>query len=147
MREGNHTEADIELLNTRLIESGQCINVPHLCCLNSNVDEHNQTLFKIAVTAGADHAVIPAQHVSIQSDKFDERNPKQFRNSEKTTEPCVVLYISLPVVVGQVYEISANLSVEDGLMNGSSHSYEIGLYSPGFPRQFQIFGFSSKNHE
>ena len=90
MREGNHTEGDVKLLKTRLIQPGECVNVPHLCCLNSSVDEHNRKLLEIAVKHGADNAVVTVQHITLDSGTLAKRNLQQFLDSKKSEEACAV---------------------------------------------------------
>ena len=119
MREGNQTEADIEMLRTILINPGECVNIPHLCCLNSSVDQHNRSLYDAAVANGADHAIVPAQHIALDTGPLAEKNLQQFLQSKMIEQSCAGLPRIVPIAVGQEYEISVNLSVDDGLMNGS----------------------------
>jgi len=119
MREGNHTKADIELLKTRMVQPGSCVNIPHLCCLNSSVDEHNRHLYETAVKDGAEHAIVCAQHIAVESGEFAKKNLNQFLHSKKFDESCAGLPRVVPLAVGQEYEVSVNMAVDDGLMNGS----------------------------
>ena len=111
-RQPHRRVEDIE----RIIQPGEHINVPHLRCLNSSVDGRNRALYDIAVDAGADHAITSVKHVAVQADVLGEGNLQKFLHSEKTNKASAVLEPSVRLVVGQEYEISVNLSVDDVIM-------------------------------
>ncbi|XP_062615938.1 uncharacterized protein LOC134277623 [Saccostrea cucullata] len=115
LREGNQSEADIQTLKQHCVDESQseCFrNVPRLYTRNESVNAYNNQVFLLAQ---GEKVNIPA-HDSV----VGRENLIQHLNLPDDSSKTAGLAKNVPIALGLQYEITANLSVEDGLTNGTS---------------------------
>ena len=117
LREGKHTNSDIDVLKTRL----QCnkevadINITQIFPINADVNSHNKRVFDNALsfkTYIKSIDIIVGDLSDVVKEKMKERIPN---DATKT----MGLFSVLAVAVGLRYDLTANISVLDGLTNGA----------------------------
>jgi len=120
LRIGQHTQSDIRVLKSRLItqdESETMCGIPHFFPTRSQRDMYNERMmtkqegFEITVTA---RDAAP----SDQSASFQEKILEAAKNKKDVSSTGNLPY-KLTLKVGQQYDITANINVEDGLINGT----------------------------
>ena len=118
LREGRHTSADIDVLQScqnRELSTSQS-TPPHLFPTNKLVDQFNSNLFaqcsnhKITVTAIDD---VLGDYTQAVKDYVLNHLPEKATNTGN-------LHKNLGLAVGLRYDITSNINVKDGLVNGSS---------------------------
>ena len=121
LRTGSQTNADIELLKTRIITTdypNYPSDVPHLYLLRRKVSDHNNDVFNKVTTA---KAIVHAQDTIVTN--CSQNVCEKILNSVKTIDmyDCQAgLNRILNIAVSLMYSISLNLNLQDGLVNGSS---------------------------
>ena len=118
LREGNHSLADIDILKTRLvtgISRNQCTFVTHLFATNALVNSHNNTIFQMSANQKAQ---IPAIDIVIGdvSEQIKQKMKERIPNDATKT---MGLYTDVFVTVGAKYDLTPNISVLDGMTNGT----------------------------
>ena len=121
VREGNQTEDDIALLKSRSVSRNteQYMSLKeyqHLFPCNEDVHNHNDAVFDLAKT---DKAEIGCIDTVLGEDREDVKQTvlKCVENT-KTSETGNLMNI-IKVAVGLCYDTSHNISVDDGLCNGT----------------------------
>ncbi|XP_062603984.1 uncharacterized protein LOC134265790 [Saccostrea cucullata] len=115
LREGNQSEADIQTLKQHCVDESksECFrNVPRLYTRNESVNAYNNQVFLLAQ---GEKVNIPA-HDSV----VGRENLIQHLNLPDDSSKTAGLAKNVPIALGLQYEITANLSVEDVLTNGTS---------------------------
>lgn len=114
VREGKHTEADIEILKTR--ETWHIPNgVPHIYTTNTEVDRHNLRIFE----ANPNQPIVikahdaPAVYMSAQAwQSLKQRIPENHKMT-------LGFFTELRLKVGMRVEMVLNENTSDGLCNGA----------------------------
>jgi len=118
VREGNHSEQDLELL----LSSTVAVNAPdypvsaqHLFRTNAQVDMHNISVFE---NSSEQKYVVQSVDTVITaiSDNMASRVLSMISDDPRRT---LQLAARLPLEVGCRYELSVNVNVSDGLANGA----------------------------
>ena len=120
LREGQQTKHDIEILKSRQItqaESEQMSSVPHFFPTKAQRDTYNANM--LSKCAGRE--VIVTAIDSAPSDVSDTVQQQILNAAKNKTDVSSTgnLPYFLTIKVGQVYDITANIAVEDGIINGS----------------------------
>ncbi len=119
LRTESHTDDDIALLETRLIsynESATMSSVPHFFATNAEKDAFNT----LVLNQSAEKTVIACAVDSAPSDIPRHEQQKALKAAEtKQTSAAGNLPHELTLKEGQLYDITANMSVEDGIINGT----------------------------
>jgi len=100
---------DLATLQSRIIkpdDPNYPVSAPHLFTTNKLVDSFNNELFNKS----------PKEKVNIPCFDTANRKGKACKNISKTGG----LLSHLPIVVDMIYEVTVNLDVADGLVNGAS---------------------------
>jgi cell envelope opacity-associated protein A len=118
LREGNHTTQDIELLNTRVInstDSNYPFSAQHLFKTNLKVDDYNNQMYQ---TCPNEKYIVQSidSVMGAVSDDMADRVLQMIPNDSRQT---LQLQSRLPLAVGCRYEISNNVDIADGLANGA----------------------------
>ena len=120
IREGKHTEADIEVLKKRILNlSPQHANYPinstHLFSTNMAVDQHNHDIFHKSTNEKVE---IKANDIVFGdlSDELKERLKKQIPNDQSKT---MGLHSVCSILKDAKYDLTTNVSVVDGMTNGA----------------------------
>ena len=121
VREGNQTQEDVALLSTRSIKATdskytEVKHELHLFPCNAAVDDHNEDLFNGMRTEKAE---IHCSDTVLGEDEDDvkQRILKQIRG--KKTNDAGNLSQVLKVALGLQYDTTHNISIEDGICNGT----------------------------
>ena len=121
VREGNQTEDDIALLKSRSVLRNterymSLKDCQHLFPCNEDVDNHNDAVFDLATT---DKAEIRCIDTVLGDDRDDVKQKvlKCVRNT-KTNETGNLMNV-IKIAVGLCYDTTHNISVDDGLCNGT----------------------------
>ena len=121
IREGNHTEEDLTILKSRSILSidskyQELKNELHLFPCNTAVDSHNQSMFESISTEKAEisciDTVLGEDTENIKQRILDQLKGKKINNTGNLSE-------NLQVAVGLCYDTTHNVSVSDGICNGT----------------------------
>ena len=120
IREGNHTEADIEVLKERILNISPQhpdypISLTHLFSTNMAVDQHNHDVFRKSSNEKVDIKAIDIVLGDL-SDDLKERLKKQIPNDPSKT---MGLYSVCSVLKEAKYDLTTNVSVLDGMTNGA----------------------------
>ena len=120
LREGNHTNYDIETLKQRVLattpgDHDYSLNTPHLFSTNQLVNSHNNTVFQQAIT---EKAFIKCVDV-IVGDVADEVKEKMKEKIPDDPTKTMGLNKIVAVAVGTKYDLTTNVKVTDGLTNGA----------------------------
>ena len=121
VREGNQTEDDMTLLKSRSVsrntdEYMTLKNSPHLFPCNEDVDNHNDAVYRLATA-------IKAEIRCLDTVLGDDTGAVKQRilncvKSTKTNETGNLMNI-VKVAVGLCYDTTHNISVDDGICNGT----------------------------
>ena len=121
IREGKHTEQDLHLLKTRTISpenaSYQALKSEvHLFPCNAAVDAHNITIFNDATTMKVEikciDTVLGEDANEVKSSLLSQLKGKKMNDTGNLAE-------TLRVAAGLCYDTTHNISVEDGICNGT----------------------------
>ena len=120
LREGNHTQNDIEVLKERIlkIRPGQenyPINMTHLFSTNAQVNNHNNTIYQASHT---DKAQIKCIDIVV-GDMSDALKKKMKEKIPDDPSKTMGLYTVVLIAVGAKYDLTANVNVTDGMTNGA----------------------------
>ena len=120
IREGKHTDADIEVLNQRILRINQehpdyPISATHLFSTNMAVDQHNHDIFQKSSNEKIDVKAIDIVLGDL-SDELEERIKKQIPNDPSKT---MGLYSVCSILKEAKYDLTTNVSVVDGMTNGA----------------------------
>ncbi len=120
IREGKHTDADIEVLNQRILRISQehpdyPISATHLFSTNMAVDQHNHDIFQKSSNEKIDVKAIDIVLGDL-SDELKERIKKQIPNDPSKT---MGLYSVCSILKEAKYDLTTNVSVVDGMTNGA----------------------------
>ena len=120
IREGNHTEADIEVLKERILNISPQhpdypISLTHLFSTNMAVDQHNHDVFQKSSNEKVDIKAIDIVLGDL-SDDLKERLKKQIPNDPSKT---MGLYSVCSILKEAKYDLTTNVSVLDGMTNGA----------------------------
>ena len=121
VREGKQTEDDIALLKSRSVSlnTERYISLKeyqHLFPCNEDVDKHNDAVFDLANTDKAEIGCIDTVLGEHRDDV--KRTVLKCVKNTKTSETGNLMNI-IKVAVGLCYDTSHNISVDDGLCNGT----------------------------
>ena len=121
IREGKHTEEDLDLLKTRTIHSVNpnyqtLKNELHLFPCNAAVDAHNTNIYNSATTKKVEvkcfDAVLGEDTNKVKSYLLDQLRGKKTNDTGNLAE---ILYVA----VGLCYDTTHNIAVNDGICNGT----------------------------
>ena len=120
IREGKHTEADIEVLKGRILNLSPQhpdypINPTHLFSTNMAVDQHNHDIFHKSTNEKVEIKAIDIVLGDL-SDELKERLKKQIPKDPSKT---MGLYSLCSVLMDAKYDLRTNVSVVDGMTNGA----------------------------
>lgn len=118
LREGNHSQADIDELKKRCItniSSNQYNHVTHLFITNALVNSHNDAIFQMSTGQKAE---VPAIDIVV-GDISEDLKEKTRQRIPKDPTKTMGLYSLVYVTVGQKYDLTSNVSVLDGITNGT----------------------------
>lgn len=120
LREGIHTNNDLNILRTRMIENSDPNyprHAPHLFIQNNRVDDFNWTIFNSA--AGRKYTVKAVDSViGAQSDELKQRLLRQVPDDSRKT---MQLATRLQIAENERTELSQNIRLDDGLTNGAGN--------------------------
>lgn len=115
LREGKHTQEDINLLNTRMISTNiqPPHNITHIYPTNKQVSNHNINIFNKSTT----------QKIQIEAvdSILADLSPAVKAKIKIPNDPSVTcgLHKIIHISIDLPYEITNNINVEDGITNGS----------------------------
>jgi endonuclease/exonuclease/phosphatase (EEP) superfamily protein YafD len=120
IREGKHTEADIEILKERILKLSPQhpdypINSTHLFGTNMAVDQHNHDIFHKSTNEKVEIKAIDIVLGDL-SDELKEKVKKQIPNDPSKT---MGLYSVCSILKDAKYDLTTNVSVVDGMTNGA----------------------------
>lgn len=120
LREGKHTEQDIEVLKGRILkvkpgESDYPMNITHLFSSNQAVDGHNVKIFNNSKNQKVNICAVDII-IGDLSDKLKERMKQKIPNDPTKT---MGLFSVCSVHVAAKYDLTTNVSVPDGMTNGA----------------------------
>ena len=119
LRTGSHTASDISELKTCLKcpEDPTIKTIPHLFTTNAAVDNHNRNVFLESPTTDKAEIVSVDTVVGDVSDNLKAEIISRIPHHPTKT---MGLMGKCPVALNQRVDISVNVSVDDGLVNGAS---------------------------
>ena len=126
LREGKHTQRDIEILKGRILkvkptECNYPMNMTHLFSTNDSVDSHNVKIFNNSKNQKAQICAIDI----IIGDMSDELKEKMKEKIPDDPTKTMGLYSVCSVHVGAKYDLTIiNVSVCDGMTNGAECTIE-----------------------
>ncbi|XP_078349889.1 uncharacterized protein LOC144634728 [Oculina patagonica] len=119
LREGIHTENDLNILRARIIEDPSMNyprHAPHLFIQNDSVDEFNRSVYNSA--AGKKYIVKAVDSViGAQSEELKARLLRQVPDNPRKT---MQLATHLAIAENERIEVCQNIRLDDGLTNGSA---------------------------
>ncbi|XP_078357307.1 uncharacterized protein LOC144642199, partial [Oculina patagonica] len=119
LREGIHTENDLNILRARIIEDPNMNyprHAPHLFIQNDSVDEFNRSVYNSA--AGKKYIVKAVDSViGTQSEELKARLLRQVPDNPRKT---MQLATHLAIAENERIEVCQNIRLDDGLTNGSA---------------------------
>ena len=120
VREGKHTQRDINTLETRVCRDDSChneslINITHVFPTNASVDSHNRAVFEKSTSCKARIKAIDVV-IGDLSDQLKERMKEKIPSDPSKT---MGLFSVVDVAVGLKYDLTTNISVLDGMTNGA----------------------------
>lgn len=122
VREGKHTDNDINVLKQRMLKLSPdhpdylfTYSATHLFSTNMSVDEHNDEIFKKSTNEKVQIKAIDIVLGDL-SDELKERLKKQIPNGPTKT---MGLYSVCRVLKETKYDLTTNVSVTDGMTNGT----------------------------
>ena len=120
LREGNQTERDTEILKTRVLQnnasqlSPDLIEKTHLFATNKAVDYHNSAIFDACENQKCHIKAIDI----VVGDMPDNLKEKILRKIPNEPSKTMGLHSVIRIAVYLPYDITANVSVTDGMTNG-----------------------------
>ena len=124
LREGNHTAADINELQKRMIRSSDPmypLDAPHIFRTNAEVNSYNETVFNRAMT---EKTSVRASSVVVGdvTDIVRQKTLKHLQEDQKYTLHSNTggLRTVLNLAISLHYDCTVNLDVDDGLTNGAT---------------------------
>ena len=134
LREGKHSEADIDILKQRLVSSmskNQCTLTTHFFATNALVNLYNDAIFQMSTNQ---KARIPAIDVLV-GDVSEQIKQKMKERIRKEATKTMGLYAFVLVTMSTKYDLTSNVSVLDGMTNGTECSVcKIDYRVTGFDR-------------
>jgi len=118
LREGNHTPDDLQILHSRIMTSDAAdypTSAQHLFKTNAKVDLHNTSIFEKSSERKCIVHSVNSVVGAVSNDMATHILCMIPSDARKTAQ----LPPILPLAVGCRYEISVNISVTDGLVNGA----------------------------
>ena len=120
LREGNHTQNDIDVLKERILRiklgnKNYPINTTHLFSTNALVNYHNNRLYQASHTEKAEIKCIDI----IVGDMSDDLKKKMKEKIPDDASKTMGLYNVVLIAVGAKYDLTANVNVADGMTNGA----------------------------
>jgi endonuclease/exonuclease/phosphatase (EEP) superfamily protein YafD len=120
IREGEHTEDDFEVLKERILKlcsehPDYPITSTHLFSTNMAVDQHNHEIFHKSTNEKVEVKAIDIVLGDL-SDDLKERVKKQIPNDPSKT---MGLYSVCSILKEAKYDLTTNVSVADGMTNGT----------------------------
>lgn len=120
LREGKHSEGDIESLKLRLLhikpeEEDYPMNTTHLFTTNASVDRHNNDLYNLSSSHKAQAKAIDIVVGDISDDLKKQMKGKIPNDPTKT----MGLYSLASLATDGKYDLTTNVDVTDGLTNGT----------------------------
>ena len=116
LREGRHSQNDIEQLKTRILQSNHYnSNITHLFTTNKSVDDHNNKMFKCCSDNKAEIEAVDIVVGDISDDKKQQFKQRIPSDSTKT----LGLHSVLSVATSAKYDLTTNVSINDGMTNGT----------------------------
>ena len=118
LREGHHSQAELNLLKQRLVNSiskDQCTFVTHLFTTNALVNLHNNAIFQMSTNQKAQIAAIDI----VVGDVWEQLKQKMKKRIPNDGTKTMGLYAVVSVTVGAKYDLTSNVSVLDGMTNGT----------------------------
>jgi len=116
LREGNHTQEDIAVLETRLLSRNNfqsLSNITHIYPTNAQVTHHNTEIFNKSLTQKA--------QVEAVDSILGDLAPSVKERIKVPDDPSVTCGLRkiIDLSIDLPYEITNNVNVEDGITNGS----------------------------
>ena len=127
MRSGTNTVEDIKLLKSRQISehlSSTMVDVMHIYSTNKAVKAFNQICYDKCT--GEKYKVISVDRSIEKMSEIDKENVEKAIAEDEV--PCS-LDRDLYLAIGLLYELTFNLNVEDGLVNGAAGYLKVVQYS------------------
>ncbi|KAL9977890.1 hypothetical protein ACROYT_G015348 [Oculina patagonica] len=115
VREGKHTDKDINILQSRVSTNDSLINVTHVYPINASVDCHNRAVFEKCTCSKARIKAIDVI-VGDLCDELKERMKEKIPNDPSKT---MGLFSVVDVAEGLKYDLTTNICVLDGMTNGA----------------------------
>ena len=118
LREGNQTTADIQALKQCIVtnDNSDSLTIPHLFPTNIQVDSYNDMVFN---HSSAEKCAIQATDV-VLGDYSNSVKKATLQRLPSNTSATGNLSQMLQVGKGLRYDITCNINVQDGLVNGTS---------------------------
>ena len=117
VREGHHTPEDIKLLKTRVVDDSNCPNnATRIMYRNKHVEAHNTAFYQTSSTAKVE---VEATDIVI-GDVTAEVAQKIKTKAPKKSGDAMGLGKFFKTAVGLRNEMTVNVDVEDGLVNGAA---------------------------
>ena len=137
LRTGEHTKEDIQLLRTRQIteaSSQEMSGIPHFFPTCRQRDLYNDTIMNKSVGHTVHISAIDAAPSDL-SNAVQQQVLEAAKNKTNVSSTGNLPY-TLMVKVGQLYDVTANIAVEDGIINGAECviQYIEPSQHPTFPR-------------
>ena len=122
LREGIHTEGDMDTLQSRIMKGNQVstpdLQTPHLFTTNKEVTEFNKMVFNQA-NVHSKCTITAVDTLSGDSDTLPDIKSKILGQIPDDPSKTMGLFKSLDIAENVQAEICVNVDVEDGLTNGS----------------------------
>ena len=118
LREGNHNEEDIKVLENRLINNEQMeqvMDVTHLYATNQHVNNYNTAVYNRSLNEKFEVKAIDVVHGDMSEDVKDKLKAKISIKPSETAN----LHKNIHLCIGLCYAITSNIDVEDGITNGA----------------------------
>ena len=119
LESGNLSDSDLTSLQTRLIKQDDInypMYAPHLFTTNQKVDNFNKEMFQKSNSVKVEIPSLDTVHGDFSKSLKDRLLLALPNDTSKTGG----MMTKLPVSENMVYEITANLNISDGLVNGAS---------------------------
>lgn len=120
LREGFHTNSDLNVLMTRIIQDcdpNYPKHAPHLFIQNNRVDDFNLTIYNSAATRKYVVKAVDSV-IGAQSEKLRQRLLRQVPDDPRKT---MQLFSRLQIAENERTELSQNIRIDDGLTNGAGN--------------------------
>ena len=129
LREGNHTDAYLDVLKERRInvkpgEESYPMNMTHIFITNASVNAHNTALYYLSV---GDKAQVKAIDIVVGDISDDLKTQMKNKIPDDPTKTMGFVSV-LPVATKTKYDLITNIDVADGLTNGTECVIEIIAY-------------------